>query len=402
MSFVFEFALCAVPYNVHAWSNGGYSSDPQNPDYGTHDWIAEMALTIQTKDVTFLSVTYHSKYLLGTEAPDNPAYIGDSINHHIYYYSNGNIQDDKSADRAYDMYQAALGYLKGNDKEMAAYHIGAMSHYISDVGVFGHTMGSGTDWGSEAHHSDYESAFESLIGSLELPSGIPLEDLSAYDAALGLAKDITFGKGDIKPNVWMDSNYQWTSPVFEASAMASIYAAVRAVAAAINHLLIEYSSSTNPPEPPPQPPTPPPIVPPQVRAPGSPRSLNATLEGSKVLITWLPPLDDGGTAIISYYIYRGNSRDNFIQKSIVEGNILSWIDSDVKEGETYYYKVQARNAAGFGNFSIITSIAIPVSNGAPIQDPLSPLQLALPSAAVAAIVGGVLFLLRKKKNQIKP
>ncbi len=27
-----------------AWSNGGYSADPTNPDYGTHDWLAEHAL----------------------------------------------------------------------------------------------------------------------------------------------------------------------------------------------------------------------------------------------------------------------------------------------------------------------------------------------------------------------
>lgn len=27
-----------------AWSNGGYSSDPTHPDYGTHDWIAQHAL----------------------------------------------------------------------------------------------------------------------------------------------------------------------------------------------------------------------------------------------------------------------------------------------------------------------------------------------------------------------
>jgi hypothetical protein len=30
--------------NGLAWSNGGYSADPSNPDYGTHDWIAQHAL----------------------------------------------------------------------------------------------------------------------------------------------------------------------------------------------------------------------------------------------------------------------------------------------------------------------------------------------------------------------
>ncbi|PIX32007.1 hypothetical protein COZ60_01450, partial [Candidatus Bathyarchaeota archaeon CG_4_8_14_3_um_filter_42_8] len=29
---------------VFGWSNGGYSDDPSNPKYGTHDWIAQHAL----------------------------------------------------------------------------------------------------------------------------------------------------------------------------------------------------------------------------------------------------------------------------------------------------------------------------------------------------------------------
>jgi len=33
-----------VASKISAWSNGGYSSDPSNPDYETHDWIAQHAL----------------------------------------------------------------------------------------------------------------------------------------------------------------------------------------------------------------------------------------------------------------------------------------------------------------------------------------------------------------------
>lgn len=238
------FVLFAVLFVVgtqplaRAWSNGGYSSDPNNPDYGTHDWIANMALTIQTRDVTFLTTTYHAMYLLGTEAPDNTAYIGDSTNHHIYYHSGGVIQDDVGADRALAMYQTALGYLTTGDFGNAAYYIGAMTHYIADVGVFGHTMGSTTDWGSEVHHSDYENEFEARLGTIPAPS-IVLGNLAAYSATTGLAYTITFGSGTIKSNVWMDTNYDWSNSVFSASAIASLYAPVGAVAAVINHLLIE-------------------------------------------------------------------------------------------------------------------------------------------------------------------
>lgn len=222
-----------------AWSNGGYSSDPQNPDYGTHDWIADAALTMQTLDVTFLTATYHAEFLLGTEAPDNPAYIGDSVNHHVYYYSSGVLQDDKCADRASETYQVALGYLTSGDLSNAAFYIGALTHYVADVGVFGHTMGAVSDWGAETHHSDYETAIESMIGSLSPPTGIPLGNADAYSATIGLADIITFGSGAVKTNVWMDANYNWADATFEQSATASLYGAVAAVAAVVNHLLIE-------------------------------------------------------------------------------------------------------------------------------------------------------------------
>ncbi len=34
----------ALPPPTTAWSYGGYSADPSDPDYGTHDWIAQHAL----------------------------------------------------------------------------------------------------------------------------------------------------------------------------------------------------------------------------------------------------------------------------------------------------------------------------------------------------------------------
>jgi hypothetical protein len=88
------------------------------------------------------------------------------------------------------------------------------------------------------HHSDYESHFESILGSLPSPS-VSLGDQDAYSATTGLAYKITFGSGSVKSNVWMDTNYDWDDSVFEASAMVSLNSAVGAVAAAINHLMIE-------------------------------------------------------------------------------------------------------------------------------------------------------------------
>jgi hypothetical protein len=245
-------ATSCVPAGAAAWGNGGYSSDYDDPDYGIHDWIADEALTMQTANITFLTSTYHSEYLLGTEAPDNPALIGDSINHHVYYYSSGALQDDASAVRAQSLYDLALASLEGGNFSAAAYRIGVMTHYIADLGVFGHTMGADTDWGAEEHHSDYEEAVGEMLGSVSLPSGMELWNMSARDAALGLARNTTFGAGDVRPNVWMDDNYDWANPEFEASAMASLYGSVSAVAAAVNSVL-SVSEYEPPPEPAPEP-----------------------------------------------------------------------------------------------------------------------------------------------------
>ncbi|MEM4265217.1 MAG: fibronectin type III domain-containing protein, partial [Thermoplasmata archaeon] len=270
------------------------------------------------------------------------------------------------------------------------YHIGAMSHYISDVGVFGHTMGSGTDWGSEAHHSDYESAFESLIGSLELPSGITLEDLPAYDATLGLAKDVTFGKGDIKPNVWMDSNYLWTNPEFEASALASLYASVEAVAAAINHLLREAFDVPELPEPPT-------TEEPKVFPPGVPVNLSATFYDNRIILAWSPPSTNGGTPITHYYIYRSEGQSDFSLLVIVNSSTVTWDDISVIEEKIYSYKLRARNAVGFSCYSevvtIMTSSREDVSEGAP-----SVIYITLLSVTMALGIGGIVYRNRKQKN----
>lgn len=241
-----------------AWSNGGYSSDFANPDYGTHDWIAEASLGLQTLNVSLLKSVYDDEFLLGTEAPDNPApgFIGDTGEHHVYYWSNGDLQDDSSAMRAREMYRVALDELNAGDEENAAFHAGAMTHYIADLGVFGHTMGSSTDWGSEAVHQDYEEDVDNALTGRDFPASIPLEDIDPYNATLGLALKVTFGSGGVRPNVWMDDNFDWADAAYRSSAFAAVNESVRYVGAAINHLLKAAGVEQPTPDPPVTPPQP--------------------------------------------------------------------------------------------------------------------------------------------------
>jgi hypothetical protein len=147
------FTVCCIVLSAKpaaAWSNGGYSTDPAHPVYGTHDWIAQHALdNLPAVEKQYLLDNLNI-YLYGTELPDNSQAqdgIGDTSKHHFYFYANGTVQDDASAARASQMFQMALTYLKAEDYSDAAKTVGIMSHYIVDVAVWAHVMGAGTDWG---------------------------------------------------------------------------------------------------------------------------------------------------------------------------------------------------------------------------------------------------------------
>lgn len=372
--------LCAIgiqPQTI-AWSNGGYSSNPDNPDYGTHDWIADKALAIQTIDTSFLKTTYHARFLLGTEAPDNNAYIGDSTNHHVYYYSSGALQDGKSAIRASQMYQIALGYLASQDLDDAAYYIGAMTHYVADVGVFGHTMGSGTDWGAEDHHSDYENTIQSMTGYLSSPTGVSLGNSDAYAATLDLANKITFGGGVIMPNIWMDTNYNWEDSTFVTSAMASLNSSVAAVAAVVNRLLVEAGSPSTSPNP---------------QAPQPPESLRATVTGAHISLSWSPPANDGGRAVTGYKILRGTDPDSPSLAATVADYARSWTDESVENGRTYYYWVVAENSVGSSGMSTVADATVPRESDSLL------LPISISSALFAFAAGGAMLWWRRTRGK---
>jgi hypothetical protein len=206
------------------WLNGGFSSDPNNPAYGTHDWIAQHALDWLPNEEKEYVLDNLAAYLYGTELPDNggaPDGIGDVALHHIYYWANESLQDGVCATRAQTEYNNALNYIKYGNVTMAVKTLGIMSHYIVDVGVFGHVMGVGTDWGPEMHHSDYESYVNERTNSYDdefntyLAFDGSLDTISAYDAALTLAYDTTFDVDGDLTCVWMDQYYDWSNQTFK-------------------------------------------------------------------------------------------------------------------------------------------------------------------------------------------
>ena len=243
------FAATVNVSHVAGWSNGGFSSGPSSPKYGTHDWIAQHALDWSPSEEKQFIVENLNIYLYGTELPDNGKAldgIGDTTKHHFYFNSGKAVLDDVGAVRASQVYTQVLNFLESGDFADGVKYAGAMTHYIADLAVFGHVMGSGTDWDAEKHHSDYEdyvnaqtSTYDYTFNSYLVFDG-QLETLSAYDAANNLAYDTTFdssGKG--LTCVWMDQNYDWSNPTFKNRCGESLNLAVNYLADVLHTLWLE-------------------------------------------------------------------------------------------------------------------------------------------------------------------
>ncbi len=151
------------PTVANAWSNGGASNDPSNPDYGTHDQFAKYGM-IYVKEqfpqlVTWLEEDM-SEYLYWTEVPD--MVLQDWTNHNYdfgdYGYRGG--PPDRGAPNAV---QTCYDWVVGNltlwvnagqpaDSSYASdarKAMGLLTHYLSDICNPMHTDDDASDSGKE-------------------------------------------------------------------------------------------------------------------------------------------------------------------------------------------------------------------------------------------------------------
>ena len=88
-----------------------------------------------------------------------------------------------------------------------------------------------------------------------------------------------------------------------------------------------------------------------ITVPGAPTGLSASHSGGpksgKIALSWSAPANDGGAAITNYRIYRGTTSGGETLLTTV-GNVLSYLDTGLTQGTTYYYKVAAVNSVGTG------------------------------------------------------
>ncbi len=383
------FAILSIASQSTAWSNGGYSADPSNPDYGTHDWIAQHALAwLPANEKAYVEANL-AAYLYGTELPDNggaPDGIGDTTLHHVYYRSTGALQDDASAVRASEEYASALSYLRASNRPMAAKTAGIMSHYVVDIAVFGHVMGSSTDWGAEVHHSDYETYITDRMTGYASSEFDPylvfdgaLERVSAYDATLRIAHNTTFGNGGVtEACVWMDANYDWTNAVFRDSAGASLNRAVNVLADVLHTLAVDAASPG------------PDRVEPSITILFPPDG--ATLAPGTVTVT--------GSAWDNVAVERVEARNDTGTWTVCAGT-ASWSCPLMAGPGTATIYARATDATGNSNMTTIrVTVRSPETPPGPpaSPDPL-PLVLAAVAAAVAGLGIGVGLVLRRRRKK---
>ena len=90
--------------------------------------------------------------------------------------------------------------------------------------------------------------------------------------------------------------------------------------------------------------------------PSAPASLTVTPGNTSNVLVWTAPASNGGSVVTGYKWIRSQLSDmSVIDASYGPSNVLTNTNTALTNGTTYYYQVQASNAAGFGALMSIVS-----------------------------------------------
>jgi len=128
--------------------------------------------------------------------------------------------------------------------------------------------------------------------------------------------------------------------------------------------------------------------------PSQPLSLIAKISGAKVILTWQAPLDDGGTNVTTYKVYRTKASEQETLIAEVAADLTTFTDHDVGPGTNYRYRIAALNINGEGPTTDYLNVKI--SEDAE----MSPLLFIGALFVVLVLIGfplGLFLLFRRKK-----
>ena len=92
-----------------------------------------------------------------------------------------------------------------------------------------------------------------------------------------------------------------------------------------------------------------------VGLPSAPRSLAFSSGDGTVNVSWLPPLDTGGS-ILGYHVLRGLTKTSLQWLHSTNATTLTYWDTIVSKGTTYWYGVLAFNEVGNGSLTVNNSV----------------------------------------------
>jgi len=93
----------------------------------------------------------------------------------------------------------------------------------------------------------------------------------------------------------------------------------------------------------------------RVDVPTVPQNFMASLDSGEVSLSWIAPSYTGGE--ITFLIYRGIELDGL---KLIKSDLttFTYVDREVRTGETYYYQLAAQNSIGIGQKTAILNITI--------------------------------------------
>jgi fibronectin type 3 domain-containing protein len=133
-----------------------------------------------------------------------------------------------------------------------------------------------------------------------------------------------------------------------------------------------------------------------VGTPSAPQNFSAVSGPSKVTLSWQMPLNDGGSAITGYNVYRKMGSEVPALIKSVNATTFTFIDSNVTEGTTYTYNVIAANANGEGQSSTHIDTTPQISGDG--DNEYSIVNILIISITAIAIVAIAFLMLRYRRS----
>jgi titin len=128
--------------------------------------------------------------------------------------------------------------------------------------------------------------------------------------------------------------------------------------------------------------------------PGKVTALNIEVKGTKAVLVWATPADDGGSPITGYVILRGETRDTMVEIDQV-GLVLTYTDEGLERGTTYYYSVRAVNDVGQGDAFDPQTVKVEKKDS---DDGGFPIAILIAVAAIIVIAVVAMFMRPGRKD----